>query len=175
MTKVEVRKLMIDLRLKQTSKEKKQRDQDLIEKIKNHPYYKQAQTVTLFYPMNGEIDLLKLLKEHKTFLFPRVQGNHLDFYKYHPYMAFHKSNFGVMEPSEKETKYQGTYDLVIVPALAISKDKDRIGYGKGFYDRFISSHDIKHTLGVIYDFQELDQIETSSFDQKLDDYIKGSL
>ncbi len=175
MTKTEIRKLMMDLRLKQTPKEKKQRDQDIIEKIKNHPYYIQAKTVTLFYPMNGEIDLLKLLKDHKTFLFPRVQGDHLDFYKYRPFMAFHKSTFGVMEPNEKEVKYQGSYDLVIVPALAISKEKDRIGYGKGFYDRFISNHNIKFTLGVIYDFQELDQIVASSFDQKLDDYIKGSL
>lgn len=175
MTKDEIRRLMIDLRIKQTPKEKKQRDQDLLNQIINHPYYKEAQTVTLFYPMKGEIGLLDLLKDDKTFLFPRVQGEQMDFYPYHKSMVFHKSAFDVMEPSIQEDKHEGDYDLVIVPALAISKEKDRIGYGKGFYDRFILNHNVKHTLGVIYDFQELDHIDVSSFDQKLDDYLKGSL
>jgi len=175
MTKKEIRALMMELRFKQTHKEKKQRDQDLLNQIRNHPYYKNAQTVTIFYPMKGEIGLLDLLKDDKTFLFPKVEGNQLDFYPYHKFMVFHKSAFGVMEPSVKEEKYTGAYDLVIVPALAISKEKDRIGYGKGFYDRFILNNDIKYTLGVIYDFQELDHIDASSFDQKLDDYLKGSL
>jgi 5-formyltetrahydrofolate cyclo-ligase len=175
MTKKEIRLYMLDLRTKHAVKDKKQRDQNLIEQIKNHPFYQQAKTVTIFYPMKGEIDLLKLLKDDKVFLFPRVNKEHLDFYQYRPFIPFHKSSFGVMEPSDKEPKYEGSYDLAIVPALAISKEKDRIGYGKGFYDKFISTHDIKHTLGVIYDFQELDHIDASSFDQKLDDYIKGSL
>lgn len=175
MTKNEIRRLMMDLRLKQTPKERKQRDQDLIKQIRNHPYYQEAQTVAIFYPMKGEIGLLDLLTDDKTFLFPRVRGKELDFYPYHKFMVFHKSTFGVMEPSNQEEKYEGDYDLVIVPALAISKEKDRIGYGKGFYDQFILSNNIKHTLGVIYDFQELDHMDVSSFDQKLDDYLKGSL
>ena len=175
MTKKEIRNLMIDARLKQTPKEKKQRDRDLLNKIRNHPYYIEAHTVTLFYPMKGEISLLDLLKDDKTFLFPRVNGKNIDFYVYHKFMVFHKSTFGVMEPNDKEEKYTGSYDLVLAPALAISKEKDRIGYGKGFYDRFILNHNVKHTLGVIYDFQELDHIDASSFDQKLDDYLKGSL
>ena len=175
MTKNEIRTYMLDLRTKQAIKEKKQRDQSIVSQIRNHQYYQQAKTVTIFYPMKGEIDLLSLLKDDKIFLFPRVNKDHLDFYQYRPFIPFHKSSFGVMEPSDHEEKYEGSYDLVIVPALAISKEKDRIGYGKGFYDKFISTSNIKYTLGVIYDFQELDHIDASSFDQKLDDYIKGSL
>lgn len=175
MTKNEIRTYMLDLRTKHAFKGKKQRDQSIVSQIRNHPYYQQAKTVTIFYPMKGEIDLLSLLKDDKIFLFPRVNKDHLDFYQYRPFIPFHKSGFGVMEPSDHEEKYEGSYDLVIVPALAISKEKDRIGYGKGFYDKFISTSNIKYTLGVIYDFQELDHIDASSFDQKLDDYIKGSL
>ena len=64
---------------------------------------------------------------------------------------------------------------MIVPALAISKNNSRVGYGKGYYDRYIKDHKIKYKLGVIYDFQEVDEIETTPLDQKLDEYIKGSL
>ena len=64
---------------------------------------------------------------------------------------------------------------MIVPALAISPSRDRVGYGKGFYDKYIKSHHIKYTLGVIYDFQEVKHIDTTSDDQRLDQYIKGSL
>lgn len=175
MIKSEIRKTMLSKRKEQSIEDKTIRNQDIIKKIRNHPKYKEAQVVAIFYPMGDEINLLDLLNDHKTFLFPRVKGSMMDFYVYHKDMVFIRSNFGVLEPAQTETIYQNEIDLMIVPALAIDQSLSRVGYGKGYYDKYISQHTISYTLGVIYDFQEVDDIEVTPMDQKLDAYIKGSL
>jgi 5-formyltetrahydrofolate cyclo-ligase len=174
MTKKDIRRKMMLLRSKQTVKDKNLRDQNIIKQISSNQKFISAKTVALFYPMKDEIDLLKLLSYEKIFLFPKVNQEELDFYIFDEMNEFEKSSFGVLEPTGKNI-YKDKIDLMIVPALAISKELDRIGYGKGFYDRYIVKHDIGYTLGVIYDFQELNHIDASPLDRKLDQYIKGSL
>lgn len=174
MTKKEIRNLMFGKRANQNIDEKMIRDQHIINQIISHQKFIQAKTIALFYPMKSEINLLALLKQDKVFLFPKVNKEDLDFYVYKKDMIFEPSKFGVLEPTGNDL-YTEMIDLMIVPALCISKECDRVGYGKGFYDRYIQNHDIDYTLGVIYDFQEVDYIEVSSFDQKLNQYIKGSL
>lgn len=175
MTKKEIREKMILLRKNQSIEDKRMKNQSIIEQIKHHEKFIKANTVSIFYPMQDEINLLELLKTDKTFLFPKVIQSDMEFYIYHKDMKWEKSSFGVTEPANQEHIYKDSIDLMIVPALAISKDKSRVGYGKGFYDRYIKNHDIKYTMGVIYDFQEVEHIETTSLDQRLDTYIKGSL
>ncbi|BCR35139.1 5-formyltetrahydrofolate cyclo-ligase [Mariniplasma anaerobium] len=174
MTKKDIRKSMMLIRSKQTPEDKNLRDQHIIKQIKVHEKFISAKTVAIFYPMKSEIDLLQLLSSDKIFLFPKVNQDDLDFYIFDEYIEFEKSSFGVLEPTG-DNIYKDKIDLMIVPALAISKEFDRVGYGKGFYDRYISNHDIEYTLGVIYDFQELNHIDASPLDRKLDQYIKGSL
>ncbi|MFA7422287.1 MAG: 5-formyltetrahydrofolate cyclo-ligase [Acholeplasmataceae bacterium] len=175
MTKKEIRTKMILLRKNQQTKDRRIKNSSIIEQIKKHEKFMNAKTVSIFYPMADEINLLELLKTDKTFLFPKVIKTDMEFYVYHKNMKWTKSSFGVMEPHDEEQMYRDSIDLMIVPALAISKDRSRVGYGKGFYDRYIKNHDIKYTLGVIYDFQEVEHIETTPLDQRLDAYIKGSL
>lgn len=175
MTKSDIRSEMIMRRKQQNEQEKLLKNKTIIEQIKNHHAYICAKSVALFYPMKDEVNLLELLNEKKTFLFPRVRKDKMDFYIYHQDIKWTKSKFGVTEPDQTETTYQKTIDLMIVPALAISMDKDRVGYGKGYYDQYISHHDITYTLGVIFDFQEVKYIKSTPNDQRLDDYIKGTL
>lgn len=174
MMKNAIRKTMLDLRSELNFDEKKLRDQHIIEQIESHEKFINAKTVAIFYPMKSEIDLLKLLTHDKIFLFPRVNKRKLDFLIYNEQTVFSKSGFGVLEPIGNNI-YKSTIDLMLVPALAISPALDRIGYGKGYYDSYIRENDIKYKIGVIYDFQEVKEINSTSMDQKLDQYIKGSL
>lgn len=144
----------------------------LVKKIQASERYKNAQTVGLFYPMRNELDLRELLKDqNKTFFFPKVEGDMLQFYEVDDQTTFIKSAFGVLEPSQAKPM-EKTIEYLIVPALAISKSHHRIGYGKGFYDKYIKNHPQSFTLGVIYDFQEVEGIETEAHDQVLNAYIK---
>ena len=163
---------MIEQRKMLTPLNKEAMDKHIVSQILNDQRYQEAETVGLFYPMASEIDLRALLSRNKMFLFPKVIKDDIVFYPYHPKMRFIKSAFGVYEP-DKGTPYLETIDYMLIPALAIDLEGHRIGYGKGFYDRYLKAHRPKVALGVIYPFQLIDHIEHNEFDQTLDGYVKG--
>lgn len=170
--KNDIRKMMLERRQSLSHDDKKRFDAKILKCIRDDNKYQQAKTVALFYPMPSEIDVLDLLKDNKVFLFPKVVGNDIEFYPYHANMRFIKSAFGVKEPAEGHP-YHMTIDYMIVPALAIDKEGYRIGYGKGFYDKYLNKRRPKTTIGVIYPFQFIDYIDRDKYDQKLDGYVKG--
>lgn len=163
----------MDLRKTLNPETKKIYDQSIVDQIRKDQDYIDAKIVSIFIPMNHEIDLLDLIKDDKIFLIPRVDLNDMVFVKYEKDMEFVKSSFGVKEPNQDVSIYEGQIDYMVTPALAISKDLYRIGYGKGFYDRYIQKVRPKKVMGVIYPFQEIEKIEYDQYDQKLDGYIKG--
>ena len=80
-----------------------------------------------------------------------------------------KNKFGILESSDTDYADPETLDLIIVPGVVFDQNLSRIGYGKGFYDNFLSS--IKKSVlkvGVCYDFQLYDNIPTSKNDIKMD-------
>lgn len=172
MMKNEIRKLMFERRNQASLDDLKQSSFDIINQIQNDLNYQQSKVVAIFYPMEKEVNLLGLVKDSKTFCFPKVTKEGLHFFKYDPNHTFVKSNFGVMEP-EGGVIMDDLIDYMCTPALAISNELYRIGYGKGYYDQFLSKHRPKHVVGVIFKFQELEELPYDSFDQKLDYYIKG--
>ena len=172
MTKSEIRKLMFDKRNQASLDDLKISSAEIIRQIQENQNYQQSSLVAIFYPMEREVNLLGLLNDQKRFCFPKVTKEGLHFYLYDPDQTFVKSKFGVMEP-ENGLIVDDEIDFMCAPALAISKGLYRVGYGKGYYDYFLTNHRPKHVVGVIFKFQELTEIPYDSFDQKLDDYIKG--
>ena len=80
------------------------------------------------------------------------------------------NSFGILEP--KKSNKNVVPDLVMVPLVAFDKNLDRIGYGKGFYDRFLKKISKKKnkiiSIGIAYSFQKTSKIPTNKFDFKLD-------
>ena len=81
-------------------------------------------------------DVIELLNDNKQFYLPRVKGENLEVcpYKYGENLL--KSSFKVLEPIS-EAVDKNVLDLVFVPALCVDNKCNRLGYGKGFYDRFL--------------------------------------
>lgn len=172
MTKQEIRKMIFSRRNQMTMEEVESRSQRIVDKVRQDTYYQKANVVAIFYPMHQEINLLPLLLDAKTFVFPRVEKDGIHFYPYEKDQPFKKSSFGVMEPQGNK-RMDHIIDYMLTPALAISKDYYRIGYGKAYYDRFLSINRPKRVVGVIYSFFVMDQIPHESHDQQLDDMIEG--
>lgn len=109
--------------------------------------YQKAQNVMLFYPINSEISLLNLLNDkNKSFYFPSICGNEIFPVLYSPTTGFESGAFGTYEAVGSKLNDFSMLDLILIPALAVDKKGFRLGYGKGFYDRFlehISSFTIK--------------------------------
>lgn len=133
-----------DLRIKAKSIRKNlnilEISENLTGKIRQNPYYIKAQNVMLFYPTKYEIDLRELLSDCKNFYFPRVDGDRLLVCPYSDGDKLEKSTFNIYEPCSA-AKPSSVLDLVIVPALMADKDGYRLGYGGGFYDRFLKTLD----------------------------------
>ena len=108
--------------------------QNLTDKIRKLVVYKSAKHVMIFYPTKYEVDLRDLLRDDKNFYLPKVDGDNLLVCPYDKNLI--KSELNIMEPQTEPVK-PDILDLVIVPALMADKEGYRLGYGKGYYDRFL--------------------------------------
>jgi 5-formyltetrahydrofolate cyclo-ligase len=174
MTKSEIRLMMLERRNTAPKEELNKKNQSIIHQIMKDEHFQHSKTVAIYYPMGNEVNLLALLKNKKRFAFPKVEKDGIHFYLYQDQTKFSRSKFGVMEPDQGEL-IDDQIDYMLVPALAISKDNYRVGFGKGYYDQFLAKYRPSSVFGVIYDFQEVDAFPVDNHDQKLDGYVKGHL
>ena len=125
-----------------------------------------------YYPINSEIGCLdileKLEKNNFKISLPITKKNHdMDFYEWSFQNTLRISYQGIPEPNSKKKVFP---DVLIVPLVGFDKNKFRLGYGGGFYDRYISKIlKIKSviTVGFAFSFQEILKIPTDKFDQRL--------
>jgi len=116
---------------------------DLAKKLVQTEEYKSANKIMLFYPLKDEVNLLSLLEDKtKTFYLPKIDGENLLCCPFNSNTELCESCFKTKEPAS-EPDGEAVPDLIIVPALAVDKNNYRLGYGKGFYDRFLSKINTK--------------------------------
>jgi 5-formyltetrahydrofolate cyclo-ligase len=170
MTKEHIRDVMLVKRSSIDAKTHQMLSLNAVERIKKHPLYIQAKTVGLYHPIKGELDLTRLIEEDKQFAIPRVDRDNIVYDVFDKETALKKSCLNIYE-SEDEISLHHPLDLIIVPALAVDLNNHRVGYGKGYFDRFIKNHPHIKTLCVVLDFQVIDYIDTYASDQRVCDII----
>jgi len=153
-------------RLDQSEDECRRKSKIIIEKIRKLDIYHNSKTVAIYHPVFNEVDLLELLNDDKTFCFPKIislPNAEMDFFEVGP--GFKESIYGIGEP---EGNYVGknNIDLILVPGLVFSKSGYRIGYGKGFYDKYLNDFG-NPTIGIAYDFQVIDELPHGDRDVRL--------
>ena len=126
-----------------------------------------------YYPYNYEIDILNILEkfEQKKFIItlPKIKKNsQMNFFQWSTNHPLTINKFGIPEPISKIVKYP---DVLLVPLVAFDQNFNRIGYGGGFYDRYINKIRKRKkvlTIGFAYSFQKVKKIPTNNYDIKLD-------
>ena len=126
-----------------------------------------------YYPYNYEVDILQILEkfEQKKFIItlPKIKKNsQMNYYQWSTNNPLAVNKFGIPEPISKIVKYP---DVLLVPLVAFDKNFNRIGYGGGFYDRYINKIKKRKkvlTIGFAYSFQKVKYIPTNNYDIKLD-------
>ena len=103
-------------------------------------------------------------------LLPVTEKNDLmNFYQWKKNDVMTVNEFGILEPIKAEAKIP---DVILVPLLAFDKDKFRLGYGKGYYDRYLNKYIKQHkdimTVGVAFSFQKHNKLPINKNDVKLD-------
>ena len=135
-------------------------------------YYREAKTLYGYLPYNQEVRtepiLLQALKDGKKVAVPKVYGDTMRFIYLEDMNGIEKGYAGIPEPVADEPVAADETALVLMPGLAFDKEGHRIGYGGGFYDKFLSAEPTHPTVALCYDFQMLPNLETEEFDVPVD-------
>lgn len=130
--------------------------------------YQEATHICFYMPINNEVDLVGLMTKSidigKNVYLPRVYGESMEFYRYSKDTELITGSFNILEPDCGEKLIPNNKTMVIMPGAVFSTNMDRIGYGGGFYDRYLSKYPQIFRLAVCYDFQILDEIPHEEFD-----------
>jgi 5-formyltetrahydrofolate cyclo-ligase len=155
--KAELRKKILQ-EMKTLSQEQKQAmDRDLTERFLQHPFYQEAKVIATYLSFPHEFQTQELiervLKDGKKVLIPKTYPKgRMEFVVYHP-QQLAKTSFGLLEPQgDLEVVEPSQIDLIHVPGLAFTTEGYRIGYGGGYYDRYLE-HFAGHTMSTIYPCQ----------------------
>ena len=133
-----------------------------------------------FMPLGNEIDLRALYKKILAGYYkenfdidiilglPRVCGKEMRFFKIDSLDNLEKSKFGIMEPRLKSEEIIAKNAHVMVPLIGLDKDKRRLGYVGGFYDKYFGKHKDNKLYGLVYDFQMNIDFEVNEYDIAMD-------
>ncbi|MDD3437489.1 MAG: 5-formyltetrahydrofolate cyclo-ligase [Candidatus Gastranaerophilales bacterium] len=142
--------------------------ENIIRNVKETEIYQAAKHIMIFYPMEDEINLLGLLDDDKNFYLPRVEGKELVVCPYKKGDELKFSSFKTQEPTSQPVN-PNILEIIFVPALMADKNFHRLGYGKGFYDRFLSKNAQKAIRIVpIASLLVRDSIPSDEFDAQFD-------
>ncbi len=133
--------------------------------------FAEASSVALYFPINGEVDtrgiFRKCVELEKKVFFPKTRGSDLVFLRTRNIEELSPGTFLVPEPPEDaERARSDELDLVLVPGVAFDLSGNRIGYGKGFYDRFLKDIPRHIRFGLAYRFQVLESVPSHKTDVK---------
>ena len=128
--------------------------------------------IAIYYPAKFELNVIKLLEFNsilaQEILLPAIDKNNLmNFFSWKKKEVLYVNKFGMLEPSKTKVKIP---DIMLVPILAFDKNKHRLGYGKGYYDRYLNRYlKFKNilTVGVAFSFQRHHKLPINKKDVKL--------
>lgn len=134
--------------------------------------YQKAETVYGYLPYNQEVRTIPILEralaEGKRVAVPKVYGDTMKFIYMTDLTQVEKGFGGIPEPVADEPVATDTNALVLMPGLAFDREGHRVGYGGGFYDRFLQEEPNHPTVALCFDFQMLPEIKTEEFDVPVD-------
>lgn len=156
------------LKLRKNIENKDEKDASILNTLINQDFYKKAQKIMTYISYNGEVDTIllieKMLLDEKILYASRcVSKTEMDARKFESISDLKTGAHGILEPMGEPAE---DFDLIIVPGVAFSESLHRIGYGAGYYDRFLKGKKAV-TVGLFYEIQKC-EFESRPHDLSLD-------
>lgn len=160
---------MLEKRNALDAKEAARRSKRVQEFLLNSKEFKSAKVIGAYHAFGSEV-MTDLIIERaqalgKTIALPSVEGESLAFYELSSGKYLVKGRFGIMEPLPYGPV--DAMDLLVVPGVAFDKRGYRLGYGKGYYDKFLARKKVA-SIGLGYSFQLLECLPKDKYDKRLD-------
>ena len=179
-TKNRVRKEYIQRRNGLSPEEVLQKSITICNRVRNSSFYQEMDNIFVYSALGNEVDLSSFIKQawkdEKNVFFPKVFGTDMEFYKVSSFDQLEEGCFHVLEPIASLEPFSLEFSgfpkiLVLTPGVAFSENGARIGYGKGFYDRYFCKLEKLFCdfvpVGIAYDFQITNEFEAEKLDYKM--------
>lgn len=167
-----IRNLVAKLKSDYTYEERCNSSNKIMEQIEGLPAFKAGKKILIYYSIPGEVQTVDFLEKYKTvkdLYLPVVEGSILSVKEYTGKENCIKGPFGILEPAGKCIDTLDDIDLIILPGVAFDRNRNRLGRGKGYYDKLL--YTIPPTtlkVGICFDFQLFDVIPTDPWDIRMD-------
>lgn len=172
MDKTELRRLIRDKKRAMTQEQILSASQRLQALFVATKEYAEAKTIYGYMPYNQEVRTVPILEQAladgKRVAVPKVYGDEMRFLYVTDLTQMEKSDFGIPEPVADGPVADDPTALVLMPGLAFDKEGHRIGYGGGFYDKFLEEEPDHPTVALCYEFQVLPEIPVDAHDIPVD-------
>ncbi len=168
LSKKELRTKISEMRNRLTSEEIAARSKQICKLVTEHKYYRKTADICLYMPVRNEVDtsyiMTRAAADGKTVWLPKVNAGRMQFLIHDDSVPFAKGPYGILEPQTQKELVPDSDTLVIMPGAVFSREGNRIGYGGGYYDRFLAEFPMCMTIAVCYDFQIVDEVPAEVHD-----------
>lgn len=169
----EIKKLKAQFFALKSLEEQKALSEKVLAKIEAAPQFMDAKVVLAYYSLPDELythDFVARWAKNKTILLPKVVGDDLTLHQYIDEDSMQEGAFGIMEPATQEYRDFDSINLVIVPGVAFDRHGNRLGRGRGYYDKLFGNLlpvDVVK-FGVCYPFQMVEEVPADDCDVPMD-------
>lgn len=169
--KKSLRKKIMKMRLDMSEKQYHDLSHFIIDELKNREEFQQAKTIAVYLSYHHEVDTWELVQEMikmKTICVPVIKDHHqMDFVEIQDLKSLKKNKYGIAEPCKGKVIDKNDIDVMIVPLVGYNNDNYRLGYGGGYYDRYLIDYHGK-TIGLAFTFQKIEDYIPEEHDMPLD-------
>ena len=172
MDKKELRRQIREQKRAMTEEQIVSASERLGELFLNCPQYKRAKTIYGYLPYNQEVRTVPMLeqamRDGKRVAVPKCYGDEMRFIYMDDLSKVEKGYANIPEPIADEPVADDKTALVLMPGMAFTERGDRMGYGGGFYDKFLAAEPDHPTVALCYDFQMVEDLPTEDYDIPVD-------
>lgn len=147
---------------------------EILAALEIHPVFRAAKTVLLYHSLPDEVDIHDFIRkwcEKKRILLPVVTGDELKLRTYSGPGNLAIGAYGIEEPTGEFFTDYSAIDLIVVPGVAFDRKGNRLGRGKGYYDRLLPQIPSAYKAGICFSFQIVEEIPAEPFDICMDEVI----
>ncbi len=173
--KKEIRKEMLSVRDSTEAAVWQRGTQEIERRATAHAWFLKAPAICCYVDFRGEAGTRGIIEESwrrgKKVFVPRVEGGQMEFFRLDGFEQLKAGAFGILEPEKRPGEDVGAFEagsLMIVPGVAFDRERNRIGYGGGYYDRYLSVHHQLHTMALAFEYQILPEVPHDATDIKPD-------